>query len=373
MEQDSSSLPDEDGEKPPPWKWPEVNRSFFVGKNLYPFYPHFYEQTLTPKLQEYYGSNGHLALIKTLKIKIVSDIDVCQELWEEFTPAQSLFDTWDFRYAFWLGYRHKPHFILLGTAKENIALLPLWYEAEKQKYFWFGSQWHEDNRFFVKDSTMLPLLLAVCPTPTLLNAINHTTAHQLRDMITLKKDESKYVLRLNALSSVDEFLAGMKKKRRYNLKRDKRIIEEQGVKLILNRFEDYNSLVALSIKRFNEKGEEHTWADPGRVETFSKIIKLGRQPTTSFSVKMITAEIGGRIAGVDLVAIYKDCYYPLKGGNNVSAFPGIGTYLNLIEIEDAMKLGMRKIDFLEEDCGWKHRWFEEIPLYQYEKGSKSIL
>ena len=41
--------------------------------------------------------------------------------------------------------------------------------------------------------------------------------------------------------------------------------------------------------------------------------------------------------------------------------------MNLFEIEDAVNLGMEKMDFLEIGYGWKEKWFEAIPLLKYEK------
>ncbi|MDP3104737.1 MAG: hypothetical protein Q8M95_09035, partial [Candidatus Methanoperedens sp.] len=42
--------------------------------------------------------------------EIVTDINRCFELWQEFSPQKSLFDTWEFRLAFYNGYQHQPYF-----------------------------------------------------------------------------------------------------------------------------------------------------------------------------------------------------------------------------------------------------------------------
>jgi hypothetical protein len=109
---------------------------------------------------------------KTLQAEIVSDINRCFELWKEFSPQKTLFDTWEFRFAFYQAYKHKPYFILLKNQSENLALLPLWYEDDKKKYFWFGSWWQEEVRFFSKDPNYVPILLSIAPSPLSLNAIS---------------------------------------------------------------------------------------------------------------------------------------------------------------------------------------------------------
>jgi len=42
-------------------------------------------------------------------------------------------------------------------------------------------------------------------------------------------------------------------------------------------------------------------------------------------------------------------------------------YMNLFEIDDAISLGMKKIDFLQNNYEWKERWFEAVPLFKFRK------
>lgn len=166
----------------------------------------------------------------------------------------TLFDTWDFRLAFLKGYNHTPYFLTLKSNLENIALLPLWYEEDNKRYTWFGSTWQEENKFLVKDPLMIPILLAICPSPVTLNAISTELPSWAEKVIKLMPDDPKYILSLDDISSVDDYLATLKKKKRYNLKRDRRIIEAQNPEVLFNKFTDFDTLVDLSIKRFEEKG-----------------------------------------------------------------------------------------------------------------------
>jgi len=303
--------------------------------------------------------------LKNLDIEIVSDVKRCFELWEEFSPKKSLFDTWEFRLAFFLAYKPKLHFILLKNKSENLALLPLCYEEDKKKYFWFGSAWQEENKFFVKKSIFIPLLLAFAPCPILLNAIIiDDTSLDKQFTEDFKPDDSKYILDLKNIQSSEDFLMRLKKNRRHDLRKDRRRIEKQNPQIIINNFSDFDNLVKISTERFKQKGEKADWKDPRRVEAFRQVIRLGGK---SYKMRMITVRVGKKVAGVDLIALFNDCYHTLKCGYDVKNFSGIGNFVNLFEIQDAICLGMKKIDFLQNSYQWKDRWFEEVLLVKYEK------
>lgn len=319
-----------------------------------------------PQLNQHYLGNGHTSLIKSLRLEVVSDLDQAYLIWQEFSQNQTLFDTWEFRLAFYKAYQPQLHFVVLRNPTEIVGLLPLQYEEDKQKYFWFGSYWQEENKFLVKDELFIPLLLAASPTPVELNAISFDVPIWIKKVIKFKADDPKYILKLDSIKSIDDYLATLNKKKRYNLKRDYKKIEALNPNISIDNFSDFNGLVELSKKRFSEKGEETDWIDKRRISAFKNVIELG-QKQTSYQIRMITVTIGTKLASVDLVAIHNHCYYPLKCGYNVKDFPGIGNYVNLLEIKDAVNLGLQKMDFLEIGYGWKDKWFESMPLLSYER------
>jgi len=370
----SSLSEDGEGDKPPDRLTTRnrINRqgpkrqtgSFLIDKNS----PQLLKSLSVSNLQtippQFYSKAKCSPIFKSLQIEIVSNIEGCFNSWNKFSPKKSLFDTWEFRFAFYLGYRYKPYFILLKNLKENIGLLPLWYERDKRKYFWFGSSWQEENTFFIKNPLFIPLLLNICPAPVLLNAIKVSNISAIKEFVDFKFDDSKYILNLNDIKTSEDFLMKLKKNRRRDLRKDRGRIERQNPKVIINNFSNFDDLIRLSKERFKQKGEETDWEDPRRVETFRQVIKLAGR---SYKIRMVTICIGEKIAGVDLIALFNNCYYALKCGYDVKNFSGIGNFINLIEIEDALKLGMRKFDLLQNNYEWKNRWFEEVPLLKYEK------
>ncbi len=298
------------------------------------------------------------------------EIKKCEALWERFAPRKSIFDLWSFRAAFYLAYKHQPCFIVLQEGKEDVGLLPLWYEKEKDRYFWFGGWWQEDNDFWVNDRSLVPELLALCPKRACLNSLP-AAAIPSQMAGSFQPDDPKYVLDIRETKTFDEYLAGLKKERRKSIKKSLFAIENQGPRVVFNDFKNFDDLVSLSVKRFKNVKEDKNdfwydpaWEDPRRVEAIRNTIKLAGK---NYQIKMLTVMLDGKIAGVDLVAVFNDCYYALAGGYDLENFPGIGNYCNMLNIKDALSLGLSKVDVLQSDCGWKHRWYQEVPLWYFFK------
>lgn len=298
-------------------------------------------------------------------IEVYSDLLSCYLLWKKFSPEKNLFETWEFRYAFYLGYKYKPHFFVAKRGREILALLPLWFDETKKIFTWFGSYWQEEVSFWGKEVEAIKTLLKFAPTPLYLNAITKESIDQLKDEFEFEEDESKYVLDLKNFTCHEDWLKTLKKNDRRDLRKDRNRILKQNPEIFFDNFKDFDELVRLSKERFRLKGEQADWEDPRRVETFRQVIELAGK---SYKARMITVKIGGKVAGVDLIAIHKDTYYALKCGYNVNEFKGIGNFVNLIEIDDAIKLGLKKIDFLQNNYHWKSRWFSSLPLFKYKKG-----
>jgi len=305
-----------------------------------------------------------------LKIEVISDLDQCYKLWQEFSPMRNLFDTWEFRYAFYLGYKYQPHFLLLKKNGENLGVLSIWYEdnnfynKNKTRFVWFGSDWQEEISFYVKDKNYIPILISAAPSPLYLNAISTEGLGDLIFKIPFQEDEPKYILSLENFKNHEDFLMTLKKNKRRNLRKDRNRILKQNPQIVINNFSDFKYLVELAKNRFYQRGEKADWEDSRRIKTFEKVIELAGR---SYQTRMITIKIGEKIAGVDLICILNNTYFTVKCGYNVAEFSGIGNFINLFEIDDAIKLGMKKIDFLQNNYEWKAKYFKAFSLLKYEK------
>lgn len=298
------------------------------------------------------------------EIEVFSDINICKSLWDEFSPKRNLFETWEFRYAFYLGYGYRPYFLVARKNRKNVALLPLWFDSKNKYYTWFGSEWQEELSFFLKDREAMRFLIEYAPSPLVLNALTKEAILPYKDYFQFEEDDPKYVLDISCFSSHEDYLMTLRKNERRNLRKDRNRILKQNPEVVFNQFSDFEHMVNLAKERFKLKGEDTDWDNEERVNTFKKIIELAG---ISYQIRMITVKIGGEYAGVDLIAIYKGRYYALKCGYNVKTFKGIGNFVNLIEIDDAISLGLQVIDFLQNNYQWKSRWFSPIPLYKLRK------
>ena len=303
---------------------------------------------------------------KDLIFRVESDLNKCQRLWEEFSPRQSLFDLWDFRLAFWRGYKFSPYFITLSFQEKVLSVLPLWFDREDQQYTWFGGSWPEDNSFFTKTSGTIPLLLKLIPgTARLFCTLSSETTVSQGNL--LEPDEEKYVLEVKDFNSLDSFWQLLKKKKRYNLKRDWKKIQALKPKIVYDEFSHLEHLFNLNICRFDDMvldDSKSTFLPKEKRITFREIVNLAKD----YKVRMISIIINGKIVSVDLAAIYNNIYYCLAGGCDVENYSGLGTFANLQLIHDAISLGVEKIDFLQGDLNWKASWrLTPVPLLKFAK------
>jgi CelD/BcsL family acetyltransferase involved in cellulose biosynthesis len=215
-----------------------------------------------------------------------------------------------------------------------------------------------------KDIDYVPILISAAPTPLYLNAISKDQVEKLKNKVNFGEDEPKYVLNLKNFKNHEDYLMTLKKNTRRNLRKDRNRILKQNPKIVINNFSDLDILIELAKKRFKERGESVDWDDPRRVETFKNVIKFSGK---SYRARMIKVTINEKAAGVDLVCLFRKTYFAVKCGYDVSQFSGIGNFVNLYEIDDAIKLGMEKIDFLQNNYQWKNKYFTPLPLYKLEK------
>jgi len=58
-------------------------------------------------------SNGLSRFTEKIKVEIVTDLKRCKMLWTKFSPQKTLFDTWNFRYAFHKNLDVNPYFLTI--------------------------------------------------------------------------------------------------------------------------------------------------------------------------------------------------------------------------------------------------------------------
>lgn len=301
-------------------------------------------------------------------VKVISDVRECGELWNRFSPKKSVFDEWDFRKSFVEGFKYELFFLHVDD-KDGKGLLPLWHNTDEKQYEFVGGDWPEDNTIFASSSAAVQKLISAAPTPLVLNALlKNNMTDALSSLGDLKQDDDlKYVLSTEGIETFDQLLLKFSKKHRYNLKYDYKKVLEQNPEIIWDDKNDpsyFDEYVKLKYVVFNDDGkDENYYALPARREAFRQIIMNAK----SYSIKTLQIKINGKLAGIDIVIIYKGQYYLIGGAYDVKNFSGVGTAALYLLFEDAIKNNVKLIDCLQEESGWKHRYFEGRPVYVFKK------
>lgn len=309
-------------------------------------------------------TNGLSRYIEKVRVNTVTNITECRKLWEMFSPNSSLFDLWEFRYLFHKSYQEKPCFITLTKGSGVLACLPLFYQSPLRQYTWFGSDWQEDAKFFAVDPNYIPILIYFAPRPLYLWAINKNSALSLPKFVGITEDEPDYFLNLKEFGNMESYLKSLPKKKRYNLKRDHRRITSLKPEIVFNNREHFDKMIKLTRSRFRGKGEVPDFDKDPNVESAFRNLIYSKLP--SFRVEQISALIDGKVATTDIVAYYKDIAYPLRGGNDVSQFPGVGNFINYYEINRAFDMNLSRIDFMQYGYGWKKNYLQKEERYKIE-------
>jgi len=324
--------------------------------------PYLLPQTAENKI---FYENGLSHLIPRLTVKVHSSVEECNLLWKKFSKKQTLFDEWDFRYAWYEGYQCPLYFYTVYEGKKPLAVLPLWYDDEKKQYLWFGSDWMENNYFFVEDPKFINLLLRIIPRPFFLNGLKEKSYDIELDEVKVIPDDHKFFKNIRQFSHIDAYLATLGKKHRYNLKRDYQRIMDLSPRIEISNSSDFNEfkhVIELSKHRFAPE-DENDLEEDARVETYRAILKN----SGTYKTKFIKVYIQNYLAAVDFNILYKNIYYTPRGANDIHRFPGIGNFMTYLEFEDAIKDGFGILDCLQIDYSWKHKYFDAEKMVSFEK------
>ncbi len=326
--------------------------------------------TLIPKTAEnnFFYKNGLSKIITRLTVKVHSDISQCEYLWKQYSKNQTLFQLWDFRKSWFEGYQYTPFFYTIYEGKKIRGVLPLWFNEDDKIYEWFGGYWPEDNVFFVDDPAYIALLLKIAPNPLELLAILPESIEGLDLVEGLQEDEYKFILDIGQFRSMDQLLQSLSKKHRHNLRHEYHKFDSYPLETIWqNTFDEklFGKLIGLSKERFGESGvDASSFMDPKRCKTIKRIA----ENQGKYKLYFLFVKIQNHLALVDVIATYKNTYHLLIGGaNDTSRFPGIGVFITYFEFEDAIRRGMDRIDVLQIDNNWKHKYFAKKRMLKFVK------
>jgi|GEM_PF-1000953 hypothetical protein len=301
-----------------------------------------------------------------MKSLIVKNLNLCEKLWNQFTPNTSIWDLWKTVLSFYNQKFFEPYFIL-GEDQKRRGLLPLWLSKETGRYFFFGGDYPENKRFWFPPEMFLDFF-QLMPRRTVLYDINQHSAEVVTHLYPRFKsyftpDENRYYLDLADVNySLEKYLTRFSPKHRKNLLYDTNKLLKSGVRLRWgNKNSDFGHLSRLSKARF--AGQSDFW-DKKFVWQFSSFIQYLKDNRLAATLR---AEIGGETIGIGISAIFKNTLYVLNGGFDPK-YANVGKLLTLEQIKRALAKHCREVDFLVGDTGWKAFWnLDQEPVAALDK------
>lgn len=296
-----------------------------------------------------------------IEIRVVTDLKTAASLWQEISPRRVIFDDWNFRYGF---FKYEPYPLCFRAAyevasgrEELVALMPL-VEYPEYGHGFISEEPCEENRVFVKAGHEEAIKL-------LYESSNKTEKTQFYDISgedeytkSLTLEDYKYVLPLSSFNSFSDFMSiRLSPKRRHSLEKELAAIEALNPEIIDNDFNDLDILFTLNVGSF--AGESYLTKEAER-KPWRELIK---EP---FDWHLTSLRIEGKTVAVSLAVLYNGYWHYLLTGVDFKTYPGLGKFLNKINIEKAIEAGAKYFDAGLGDCGWKNLWhFDQIPQYEY--------
>ena len=295
--------------------------------------------------------------------RFVTDLESCRTLWEAVVQPKHVFDLWFFRVCFQKHFHASPSFLVLEDKGGMAGMLPLCYTEEQGMFLffpgevWKGKTWIERTPFHARNNRGVLDLLDACPERTYLRYMDLPNGPVQE---TLSVDETGYVLYPGRLhGDIGGYYRRFSGKKLKNLTRAIQSLISENSMFHMNRLEDFDLLVDMSLRRFGE--DSYLWDERFRESFRDVMLFLYRSGT----LRMVSMDIGGKTVAVDLGALYNNVYTVFLGGTDPD-IPGVAKVMNRHHIEFAFQHGVSKVDFLCGDFHWKKLWhLDEEPLYKF--------
>ncbi len=292
-----------------------------------------------------------------IEFKVFKKIKECEKLWRAFSPNEFVFDLWELRNCFFDKDIHKPYFIAGYDGKNIIGVLPLWHHYEYDEYQFFGGEFPERNRFFLKDKTKIKDFLEQIPSNVDLDSIEKSEA----EYYPFEKGETRYFIDFNKYnSSFENYIASFSKKHRKNFRYDLKRAHGIGFKMAFNKTGDIKRLFELNIGRFKK---DSFFYDQRFLKNFEKMIMAAKKKGI---LEMISV-VDKKTEAVGVSVAFNGVYNLLMSGNNLE-YPNIGKFLTVEHIKNSLRKGINTVDFCSTESGWKKLWnCEEAHFYHFKK------
>ncbi len=284
------------------------------------------------------------------RVRVVTDLAECGELWQRNVPQDSVWDLWDLRICFHRQFRRPLHFLSAANGDGVCGLLPLCRieEAGGYGYFpgetWQGKTWLEQNRVLGENSRVVEALLAACPAERHIRYLLPIAGLPADRHVV---DETGYLFLPPRYDyDLENYFGEFSRRSAKRLKRDLANLARPGVEYRRGSGADFDFMVSMNVGGFGGRSYFH---DPRFRESFRAVTALLEEKGW---LRVTTVLIGGEPAAVDLGCV-RDGVYTLLAGGTSPDFPGVAKLINIHHMRTACEERLECADFLCGDFKWK--------------------
>ena len=298
-----------------------------------------------------------------LNIDICKNLEAARGLWQRHWPQQCLFDLWPVRYCFQSQFNYMPYFIVASENHKFRGMLALSWIDEQQCYgnfpgeVWHGKTWLEQNKILASDPEVFSALVNHIPGMAKVRYLTHDP--RLASDSAAVVDEIGYLFYPQQYDfSFQTYMQSFSGKSRKKMRSELNRLTDGGVSYRYDCFDDLAHLFRMNLDNFKEQSYFY---DARFLRAFENLLAWLQ---ANKMLRVTTVLMGGRIAAVDVGAVWNRAYTVLAGGTHPD-FPGVAKLINFHHIEWACRQRLKEVDFLCGEFNWKNRFhLTARPLYR---------
>ena len=298
-----------------------------------------------------------------LNIDICKNLEAARGLWQRHWPQQCLFDLWPVRYCFQSQFNYMPYFIVASENHKFRGMLALSWIDEQQCYgnfpgeVWHGKTWLEQNKILASDPEVFSALVNHIPGMAKVRYLTHDP--RLAGDSGAVVDEVGYLFYPQQYDfSFQTYMQSFSGKSRKKMRSELNRLTDGGVSYRYDCFDDLAHLFRMNLDNFKEQSYFY---DARFLRAFENLLAWLQ---ANKMLRVTTVLMGGRIAAVDVGAVWNRSYTVLAGGTHPD-FPGVAKLINFHHIEWACRQRLKEVDFLCGEFNWKNRFhLTARPLYR---------
>ena len=297
------------------------------------------------------------------EISVCNDIEEAKRLWLRHWPKERLFDLWPVRACFQSQFNYSPYFLVARQNGRFCGMLALSWIDEEQCFahfpgeIWQGKTWLEQNKILADDPETASALINYIPAAAKIRYLTGSSCFS--GASTVDEDEIGYLFFPPQYDySFQQYLKAFSGKSLKKINHEINRLAAGGLSYRYDSYADIEHMFRMNLASFKEYSY---FSDRRFLKSFEN---LAAWLHANNLLRVTTVLIGGRIAAVDIGAIWNSTYTVLAGGTDAD-FPGIAKLINFHHLEWACHQRLAEVDFLCGDFNWKTRFhLTPRPLYK---------